>query len=170
MTYTVSEYISDNPTPAAICELDALYGQLLGKRSRREPLTALDIRCYLAYGDLWVGRSDETIVAMGLVIPNMKPLIGESFGSIHDVVTDVSHRGKVLGGQSLAELILRGIIENATQYRYLELTSKPDRVAANRLYQKLGFKLIASGDTNLYRFYLNSGEFADGTNHHHPAQ
>jgi ribosomal protein S18 acetylase RimI-like enzyme len=85
----------------------------------------------------------------------------KSFGQVHDVVTDEAHRGKQFGREmSLAEEILRMMIDSARdqKFAYLELTSKPDREAANGLYQKVGFKLLAQAmdgnGTNLYRLYL----------------
>jgi ribosomal protein S18 acetylase RimI-like enzyme len=37
----------------------------------------------------------------------------------------------------------------------VELTSRPSREAANRLYQRIGFKLR---DTNVYRYELDAAE------------
>lgn len=81
----------------------------------------------------------------------------KNFGQIHDVVTDKAHRGKQCGrDMSLAEEILRMVIDYAhvRELSHLELTSKPDREAANALYQKIGFRIVSKavpGGTNLYR-------------------
>lgn len=78
---------------------------------------------------------------------------------IHDVVLDKPYRGQGLG----KSLLLRAIelAEDDRRLSYIELTSKPSRVAANALYVSLGFELIsipnpALGDrgTNLYRLRL----------------
>lgn len=67
---------------------------------------------------------------------------------IEDVVVDEAARGSGLG-----EALVRAAIERATVAgaRTLELTSRPDRTVANRLYQRLGF---AVRNTNVYRLSL----------------
>jgi ribosomal protein S18 acetylase RimI-like enzyme len=90
---------------------------------------------------------------------------GKRFGQVHDVVTAGMHRGKQFGReQSLAEELMLLLIEHARSLdlEYLELTSKPSREAANRLYQKLGFQMLAEAvekdgaltGTNFYRLAL----------------
>ena len=67
---------------------------------------------------------------------------------IEDVVVDNQARGKGVGGAlnraALAEAERRGA-------KTVDLTSRPSREAANRLYQRLGFK---QRDTNVYRYDL----------------
>ncbi len=67
---------------------------------------------------------------------------------IEDVVVDSSARGKGVG-----EILSRKALEisAAHQAKTVELTSRPSRVAANTLYQKIGFE---ARDTNVYRFTL----------------
>lgn len=65
---------------------------------------------------------------------------------IEDVVVDEQARGQGAG---------QALVESAVQYaqkigaRTVDLTSRPSREAANRLYQRAGFKLR---ETNVYRF------------------
>lgn len=67
---------------------------------------------------------------------------------IEDVVVDSEARGKGVG-QSLNEAALdRARSEGA---KTVDLTSRPSREAANRLYQRLGF---VARETNIYRFDL----------------
>ena len=65
---------------------------------------------------------------------------------IEDVVVDASARGAGVGERlnrvALDEAAARGA-------RTVELTSRPSREAANRLYQRLGFVVR---ETNVYRF------------------
>lgn len=70
---------------------------------------------------------------------------------IEDVVVDASARG--LGvGRALNETALeRARTAGATT---VDLTSRPSREAANRLYQRIGF---VQRSTNVYRFDLSSG-------------
>lgn len=67
---------------------------------------------------------------------------------IEDVVVDESARGKGVG-QVLNEHAL-GIARTAGA-KTVDLTSRPSREAANRLYQRLGF---VARETNVYRFSM----------------
>lgn len=67
---------------------------------------------------------------------------------IEDVVVDEGARRRGVG-----EALTRRACEIATEAgaRTVDLTSRPSREAANRLYARLGFELR---DTNVYRFQL----------------
>lgn len=67
---------------------------------------------------------------------------------IEDVIVDEAVRGQ--GG---GELLTRAALDaaGAAGARTVELTSRPTRQAANRLYQRLGF---VTRQTNLYRYDL----------------
>ncbi|KAL7319615.1 hypothetical protein PS15m_002736 [Mucor circinelloides] len=65
---------------------------------------------------------------------------------IEDVVVDSDHRGKGIAQALLNEAIQRA---KKLQAKTIDLTSRPEREAANRLYTKLGF---VKRDTNVYRF------------------
>ncbi len=67
---------------------------------------------------------------------------------IEDVVTDEAARG-----QGVGESLTRRAVELAAQAgaRSVELTSRPSREAANRLYARMGFQ---RRDTNVYRLDL----------------
>lgn len=69
---------------------------------------------------------------------------------IEDVVVDEAERGRGIG-----EALTRRAIELAARRGAGEvnLTSRPEREAANRLYRRLGFQLR---QTNLYRLSLRS--------------
>lgn len=68
---------------------------------------------------------------------------------IEDVVVDASARGHGVGEAmnkaAIEEARIRGAIT-------VELTSRPSREAANRLYQRLGF---VARDTNVYRYTIS---------------
>lgn len=67
---------------------------------------------------------------------------------IEDVVVDESQRGKGFG----AVLTLYAINYSKTLgTRSVNLTSRPSRAAANKLYQKIGFKQYM---TNVYKYQL----------------
>jgi len=59
---------------------------------------------------------------------------------------DAAARGKGAGEALSREALLVAALRGA---RTVELTSKPSREAANRLYRRLGFELR---ETNVYRF------------------
>lgn len=69
---------------------------------------------------------------------------------IEDVVVDVSQRGKGYG----KELMLHAMrFAGSLGARTIDLTSRPYRTAANRLYLDLGFK---RRKTNVYRYHIPS--------------
>jgi ribosomal protein S18 acetylase RimI-like enzyme len=68
---------------------------------------------------------------------------------IEDVVVDESARGRGVGEALTQEALGRA---RAAGARTVELTSRPSREAANRLYLRLGFEVR---DTNVYRFSLD---------------
>ena len=65
---------------------------------------------------------------------------------IEDVVVDESARGQGVGEALTQEALRRA---EAAGARTVDLTSRPSRQAANRLYQKVGFE---RRDTNVYRW------------------
>ncbi|MEE9414517.1 MAG: GNAT family N-acetyltransferase [Acidimicrobiales bacterium] len=67
---------------------------------------------------------------------------------IEDVVVDESARGKGVG-RTLSEAALEHA--RAVGAKTVDLTSRPSREVANRLYQKIGFE---KRETNVYRFAL----------------
>ncbi len=69
-------------------------------------------------------------------------------GIIEDVVVDGDARGKGVATKLMERAIKTARDNGATK---IELTSNPTRVAANRMYKKLGFKLR---ETNFYRMDL----------------
>jgi ribosomal protein S18 acetylase RimI-like enzyme len=73
---------------------------------------------------------------------------------IEDVIVDNAARGKGVG-----ELLSRMAIEIAHSRgaRTIELTSRPSREAANRLYRRIGF---VPRDTNVYRHGIVEGDEA----------
>lgn len=67
---------------------------------------------------------------------------------IEDVVVDESARGRGVGDALTAAALDRA---RAAGARTVDLTSRPSREAANRLYQRLGFE---RRDSNVYRYTL----------------
>jgi ribosomal protein S18 acetylase RimI-like enzyme len=71
---------------------------------------------------------------------------------IEDVVTDTAARGK-----GVASALVNAALAHADAYgaRTVDLTSRPNRDDANRLYMKLGFE---QRTTNVYRHTLGAGD------------
>lgn len=67
---------------------------------------------------------------------------------IEDVVVDQEQRGRGIGDALTRAALERAKAEGA---KTVDLTSRPSREAANRLYQRVGFVLR---HTNLYRYNL----------------
>jgi ribosomal protein S18 acetylase RimI-like enzyme len=96
---------------------------------------------------IWVAVDDaEDIIGMLTLAIFQTPTGIQAW--IEDVVVDICSRGKGCG-----EMLTRTAIAHAKkqQAKAVNLTSRPERVAANHLYQKLGFSRV---ETNLYRFHL----------------
>ena len=86
---------------------------------------------------------DEQIAGMLTVGIYYSPTGGKAW--IEDVVVDEAFRG-----QGLSKLLVAHAIEftKSQQIPSLMLTSNPKRIAANKLYQKMGFE---RKETNVYR-------------------
>jgi ribosomal protein S18 acetylase RimI-like enzyme len=96
---------------------------------------------------LLVARDPEIVGMLTLVV---FPTPTSVHAWIEDVVVDTAARGRGIG-----EALTRAGIEQARQQgaHEVNLTSRPSREAANRLYQRIGFQLRS---TNLYRYPLEA--------------
>lgn len=98
------------------------------------------------------GRKEKPIIGMASVYFIHKMAGTQCF--IEDVVVDQVYRGLGLGRLLTEHLIA---VARRKMAKCVDLTSKPERKAANALYQSLGFKLMAAATedgTNLYRLTL----------------
>lgn len=93
--------------------------------------------------DLFVARLDGAIVGSSTLASFRIPTGLRAW--IEDVVVDESARG-----QGVGELLTRAMLDRAHELGAVsvDLTSRPAREAANRLYGRLGFEVR---DTNVYR-------------------
>ena len=128
-------------------ELVTAFGRLIPQLSRSA--TALDaatLRQLVAWqgNRLLVARMDGEIVgALTLV---MFPIPTGLRAWIEDVVVDETARGHGVGAALTQEAVRLARADGA---RTVDLTSRPSREAANRLYERLGFQLR---DSKVYRF------------------
>ncbi|MBI5456799.1 GNAT family N-acetyltransferase [Candidatus Kaiserbacteria bacterium] len=131
-------------TEEALGDINVLLRQL----SERVPLCTSELLKSIVENDsleLWVAKDGERIVGMGELAIVRKPegIIAQA----EDIVVDEKQRGQGIGKMLSEKLIERARAQGA---RVIQLSSRPSRLAANELYQKLGFK---SHETNSY--YLN---------------
>jgi ribosomal protein S18 acetylase RimI-like enzyme len=73
---------------------------------------------------------------------------------IEDVIVDIDRRGEGIG-EALTREALRIAVDRGA--RTVELTSRPAKEAANRLYRRLGF---VARETNVYRYTAAVGPVA----------
>jgi len=86
----------------------------------------------------YVAKIEEKghLLGMGWAYPRQTILRNQAI--IEDMIVDESQRGKGLGEKILLDLIAQGKKDGVEVF---ELTTNPKRIAANGLYQKVGFKL-----------------------------
>ena len=94
---------------------------------------------------LAVDEQEKIVGTLSLVVFTI-PTGKKAF--IEDVIVDAEARGKGLGEQLLSKAIA---LAKEKKVKRLELSSRPVRVTANSLYQKMGFKIR---ETNFYRLQL----------------
>jgi ribosomal protein S18 acetylase RimI-like enzyme len=126
--------------------MDRLIRQLSSSASPRTP-TVADLRAMIESSSttLFVARAaDGSIVGMLVLVVFRIPTGVRAW--IEDVVVDRRFRGQGVGAALAKRALDRAISAGA---RTVELTSRPERVAANGLYRKLGFE---RRDTNVYRY------------------
>ena len=93
-----------------------------------------------------VAKDGSRIVGVATLYTIQK--VGKHIAHIEDVVVDSAYRGRGLGKKLIRTLIAEA---RKRKIKTLNLTSRPARIVANKLYKKLGFKLKK---TNVYQFKL----------------
>ena len=141
---------------AATPELHEAMGRLLPQLSRSAaPMSEADVERFLSQSSvhLFVFRAETADADGNNPILGMLSLATFEIPTgvrawVEDVVVDEAARGQ---GAGLA--LVEAAIEHAKTVgaRTVDLTSRPSREAANRLYQRAGFKLR---ETNVYRVTL----------------
>ena len=134
-------------------ELVEAFGRLIPQLSSSNPPpseTELAEICESAASVLLVAvdRDDDDRILGSLTLAWFRIPTGVR-AWIEDVVVDESARGHGVG-----ELLNRAALDRARQLgaKTVDLTSRPSREAANRLYQRIGF---VPRDTNIYRYELH---------------
>lgn len=99
-----------------------------------------------ANAHVYVIREEGHIVATGTLC--VKHTLEFSIADIESVVVGTQCRGKGYGKELVAAII--DAAKNLNVH-HIQLTSNPQRVAANRLYQKMGFERY---ETNCYKMKI----------------
>jgi ribosomal protein S18 acetylase RimI-like enzyme len=128
-------------------EIVEAFRRLLPQLSRSAaPLDAEGLRALVAWpgNHQLVARLDGRVVGALTLVTFPIPTGWRAW--IEDVVVDEAVRGRGVGGALTQEAVR---LARATGARTVDLTSRPSREAANRLYERLGFQVR---DSKLYRF------------------
>lgn len=141
---------------AATPEIHEAMGRLIPQLSRSAaPMSEADVQRFLSQDSvhLFAFRPDEADTQGNRPILGMLSLVTFEIPTgvrawIEDVVVDEAARGH---GAGFA--LVDAALEHAKNVgaRTVDLTSRPSREAANRLYQRAGFQLR---ETNVYRVTL----------------
>jgi ribosomal protein S18 acetylase RimI-like enzyme len=138
----ISISIARRLTPSDLQRIETLLSQL-------SPTARFDSERVLSLleeqnADLFVARESDEIVGMATLVT--APLVTGWHGTIEDVVVDQTARGR-----GIARLLLEAIIDESGRrgLSKLDLTSRPSRESALRLYESVGF---VRRQTNVLRF------------------
>jgi ribosomal protein S18 acetylase RimI-like enzyme len=142
---SVTVQIASEATPELLAGLNHLLPQL---STNAAPLTTEDVETLVdsLAVTVFVARDEGRIVgSLTLVV---FPIPTGLRAWIEDVVVDESARGMGVG-----EALTNAAIDESRRrhVRSIDLTTRPSREAANRLYTRLGFELR---ETNVYRLAL----------------
>jgi ribosomal protein S18 acetylase RimI-like enzyme len=135
--------IATSLTPAIVDAVERLFPQL----SSSPPPTTVELGEVVSSPatDLFIALDDGgTIIGMSTLVAFRIPTGMRAW--IEDVTVDEAGRG-----QGVGTALTRAMLDRARELgcKTVELTSRPSREAANRLYQRLGF---TPRDTNVYRY------------------
>jgi ribosomal protein S18 acetylase RimI-like enzyme len=142
---TITVEIATEVTP----ELVQAFARLIPQLSKSSPAPgAPELAEMLTAGatDVLIARDGHDVLgALTLVVFRIPTGVR---AWIEDVVVDDSARGRGVG-EALNQFAID--LARAKGAKTVDLTSRPSRESANRLYQRLGF---VPRDTNVYRFEL----------------
>jgi ribosomal protein S18 acetylase RimI-like enzyme len=141
--------IATTLTPAIVDAVERLVGQL--SRSAAPPTTEeLGEVVSSPATDLFIAVDDDgTVIATATLVTFRIPT--GMRGWIEDVVVDEAGRGQGVGTALTEAMVARA---RELGCRTIDLTSRPARASANRMYQRAGF---VARETNVYRLDLRDG-------------
>lgn len=133
-------------------EVVAAFGRLLPQLSGSAPpldAAALSAVVSAEASTVLVARVGDQIVGTLTLVTFPIPTGVRAW--IEDVVVDESARGKEYGGKRVGQALTEEAIKIAAEAgaRTVDLTTRPARVAAGKLYERLGF---VQRDSRVYRY------------------
>ena len=140
---TIEISICEEVTEAVV----SAFAELIPQLSRSSPLpTAEELHHIVAHEASTILLATEAETILGSMTLVLFPIPTGMRAWIEDVVVDESARGLGIG-----EALNRRALEIAGNAgaKTVDLTSRPSREAANRLYKRLGF---VTRETNIYRY------------------
>jgi ribosomal protein S18 acetylase RimI-like enzyme len=128
------------------------FGRLLPQLSKSAPPLDADALTAIASAQansVLVARVDGEI--LGTLTLVIFPIPTGIRAWIEDVVVDETARGKEYGGKRVGEALTIEALKIANQAgaRTVDLTTRPARIAAGKLYERLGFE---QRDSRVYRY------------------
>lgn len=151
MATTIHILKKQHATKKTLHDINILLNELSSSDARvhtKQKRRPADLRAALDNSNtvFVVARKEGRIVGMGMLSVMQK--VGKRKGFIEDVVVESSCRGKGIGTN-----IMNALIAAARKKRVanLTLTARPARIAANKLYHRVGFKKRI---TNVYDITL----------------
>lgn len=136
----------DDVTDHTAAQINALLPQLSAKATplRAEALRQIvsrpNVRLYVLH--------DECAQLCGMATLTLDALVTGTKAWVEDVVVSQTCRGRGYGSQLISHLVAEAKAHGAAS---VNLTSRPEREAANRLYRRLGF---VQRQTNVYKLTL----------------
>ena len=130
-------------------ELVDAFARLTPQLSRSSPVPGADELAEIVASPatvLLVARDGEPARIVGALTLALFRIPTGVRAWVEDVVVDESARGRGVASALTREALRRA---EAAGARTVDLTSRPTREAANRLYRRLGFELR---ETNVYRY------------------
>jgi len=145
----VKDIVEVAPATEVDVDLIAAFDRLVPQLSSSAPPPTADELAEIIASPattVFVARVDDVVVGTLTLVVFRIPTGMRAI--IEDVVVDDAGRGKGVGSA-----LTRAAISHAESQgcRTIDLTSRPSREAANRLYQQLGFQ---RRETNVYRLAL----------------
>ena len=125
-------------------DINKLLPQLRGERMQ-EMGSLDDLKAIVGDSTAALIVAQDAGKTIGMATLYMMKKFGKYGGYVEDVVVDENYRGQGVGEKLMRELIVEAKKAGLT---YMYLTSRPDRIAAHRLYEKLGFK---KKETDVFR-------------------
>ncbi len=135
-------------------EAEAIRDLVSQLGSTSQPLSNHDLKDMLKSPTtcLLVAREPkkQKIVGMATLAVYRIPYLRKAY--LDDFIIDDKYHG-----QGIGSLLMQTVLEQAKKSGavYIEFTSNPKRIAANKFYQKMGFE---KRETNVYRLTLNHGK------------